>query len=118
MKPFYVYILKCADHSYYTGHTDDIEKRIAEHLSKEKPSYTTTRLPIEVVYLQEFMTRAEAIASERQIQGWSRKKKEALICGDWDKLVSLSNTKKNDDASTSSARTGKRQAQMFFGIRK
>lgn len=94
MKHFYVYILQCNDNSYYTGHTDDIEKRLAEHISKDKPGYTSTRLPIELVFLQEFMRREEAIAAERQIQGWSRKKKEALIAKDWDRLVHLSNLKK------------------------
>ncbi len=94
MKPFYVYILKCNDGSYYTGHTDDIEKRLAEHQNPEKISYTTTRLPVEIVYLQEIATRVEAIAAERQIQGWSRKKKEALIQNDWDLLIKISNTKK------------------------
>jgi predicted GIY-YIG superfamily endonuclease len=95
MKPFYVYILKCSDNSYYTGQTDDIEKRLAEHINNEKPTYTSTRLPIQLVFIQEFMTREEAIAAERQIQGWSRKKKEALIARDWDQLRYLSNLKKN-----------------------
>jgi predicted GIY-YIG superfamily endonuclease len=102
MKPFYVYILKCNDNSYYTGQTDDIEKRLAEHINNEKPSYTSTRLPIQLVFLQEFMTREEAIAAERQIQGWSRKKKEALIAEDWDKLRYLSNLKKNTINSNAS----------------
>ncbi len=96
MKHFYVYILKCNDDSYYTGHTDDIEKRLAEHIHGQMPSYTTTRLPIHLVFSQEFMRREEAIAAERQIQGWSRKKKEALIAGNWKMLVHLSNNKKNE----------------------
>lgn len=103
MKPFYMYILKCADDSYYTGHTDNIEKRLAEHTNPSKISYTTTRLPIQLMYLQEFETRVEAIAAERQVQGWSRKKKEALIQGNWNQLIYLYNNKKN--ASTGSART-------------
>lgn len=103
MKPFYMYILRCGDDSYYTGHTDDIEKRLAEHINPGKISYTTARLPIQLIYLQEFETRAEAIAAEKQVQGWSRRKKEALIEGDWNQLIYLSNNKKN--ASTSSART-------------
>ncbi len=101
MKPFYVYILKCNDGSYYTGHTDDIEKRLAEHQNPEKITYTTTRLPVEIVYLQEFATRVEAIAAERQIQGWSRKKKEALIQNDWDQLIKLSNTKNHASTQAS-----------------
>lgn len=94
MKPFYVYILKCNDGSYYTGHTDDIERRLAEHIKGSGPSYTITRLPINLVYLQDFQTREESIAAERQIQGWSRKKKEALIQNDWQALKKLSNSKK------------------------
>ena len=93
MKPFYVYILQCADKSYYVGHTDDIEKRIAEHNSQIYPCYTSTRLPIELVFLQDFQTRGEALECERQVKKWSRKKKEALIEQKWD-LLQLS-AKKN-----------------------
>lgn len=81
---FWVYLLKCADKSYYAGHTDNLENRLAQHHSKEIPTcYTATRLPVTLVYSQEFSTRVEALASERQIKGWSRNKKEALIRGDW-----------------------------------
>jgi putative endonuclease len=81
---FWVYLLKCADKSYYTGHADNLENRLAQHHSKEIPTcYTATRLPVTLVYSQEFSTRVEALASERQIKGWSRKKKAALIRGDW-----------------------------------
>jgi len=89
MKPFYVYIVQCADNSYYTGHTDDIEKRIAEHNSQTYPCYTSTRLPIELVFLQDFQTRAEALECERQIKNWGRQKKKALIEQNWDKLTIL-----------------------------
>lgn len=81
---FWVYLLKCADQSYYTGHTDNLENRLAQHHGKEISScYTATRLPVTLVYSQEFSTRMEALVSERRIKGWSRKKKEALISGDW-----------------------------------
>ena len=81
---FWVYLLKCADKSYYAGHTDHLENRLAQHHGKEIPTcYTATRLPVTLAYSQEFSTRMEALASERQIKGWSRKKKEALIKGDW-----------------------------------
>jgi len=84
---FWVYVLKCADNSYYTGHTDNLENRFMQHQHKMYPTcFTATRLPVELVFSQEFSTRAEALASERQIKGWSRKKKEALIRGDWEKL--------------------------------
>jgi putative endonuclease len=94
MLPFHVYILKCNDGSYYTGHTDDIEKRISEHqLGLIATCYTKTRLPVEVVFTEMFDARVEALDMERRIKGWSRKKKEALIKGDWDLLVQLSNQK-------------------------
>jgi predicted GIY-YIG superfamily endonuclease len=80
---FWAYILRCADNSYYTGHTDNLEQRIAKHKAGEIEGYTSTRLPVEVVFSEEFPTREEALACERQIKGWSRKKKEALMRGDW-----------------------------------
>ena len=81
---FWVYILKCSDGSYYTGHTDDLDRRITQHLNGELSTcYTFSRLPLELVFSQEFPTREEALASEQQIKGWSRKKKEAMIRGDW-----------------------------------
>ena len=79
MKDFFVYILKCRDNSYYTGHTDDLEKRITEHNNKLIDGYTAARLPIRVVFVQAFASRDEAFAAERKIKGWSRRKKEALI---------------------------------------
>jgi putative endonuclease len=84
---FWVYMLKCADNSYYVGHTEHLENRLMQHHYKKYPNcYTATRLPVKLIYSQEFNTREEALASERQIKGWSRKKKEALIKGDWHAL--------------------------------
>jgi putative endonuclease len=84
---FWVYILKCADNSYYTGHTDNLENRLMQHRHKiYTHCFTATRLPVELVFSQEFATREEALTSERQIKGWSRKKKEALIRGEWESL--------------------------------
>jgi predicted GIY-YIG superfamily endonuclease len=80
---FYVYILRCSDHSYYTGHTDNLEKRMAEHQSGECDGYTSTRLPVEFLWSQDCTTREEALSAEQQIKGWSRKKKEAMMRGDW-----------------------------------
>ena len=90
MEYFFVYILKCADNSYYVGQTDNIEKRLAEHNSMNCGSYTSTRLPVTLVYLERFSTRNEAFLAERRIKGWSREKKEALINGDWEKIKKLS----------------------------
>ncbi|QUT04123.1 GIY-YIG nuclease family protein [Sphingobium phenoxybenzoativorans] len=83
---FYTYILRCADGSYYTGHTDDLETRIGQHQSGALKGYTHDRRPLELVWSAEFTSRAEAMASEIQIKGWSRKKKEALIAENWDRL--------------------------------
>ena len=84
---FWVYMLKCADNSYYTGHTDNLENRLMQHYHKIFPTcFTATRLPVELVFSQEFATREEALVSEKQIKGWSRKKKEALISSDWNAL--------------------------------
>jgi len=80
---FYVYILCCSDGSYYTGHTDNLEKRMVEHLSGECGGYTSTRLPVELLWSQDCTTREEALSAEQQIKGWSRKKKEAMMRGDW-----------------------------------
>ena len=93
---FWVYILKCADGSYYTGHTDNLEKRISEHQAGITEGYTSTRLPIRLVFSQECPTRLEALASERQIKGWSRKKKEAMIRGDWAEVSRLAKGKRNE----------------------
>jgi tRNA/rRNA methyltransferase len=86
---FYVYILRCSDGSYYTGHTEDLEPRIAAHNSGTVEGYTQTRLPVQLVFSGEFSTRYEAVARERQLKGWSRAKKEALIRGDWDAVQKL-----------------------------
>jgi predicted GIY-YIG superfamily endonuclease len=90
MKPFFMYMLQCNDGSYYTGHTDDIDRRISEHMQGQVSGYTKRRLPVKVVYVQDFMTRDEAINAEQQIKGWTRKKKEALIRHDWEALKKLS----------------------------
>ncbi len=83
---FYSYILRCADGSYYTGHTDDLEARFAAHQSGAIKGYPSRRLPVELMWSAEFATRAEAMESELQIKDWSREKKEALIAEDWAKL--------------------------------
>ena len=86
---FRVYMLRCADNSYYTGHTDDLEKRLGQHQTGEIGGYTCTRRPVMLVFSDEFPTRKEALARERQIKGWGRKKKEALIQRDWAEVSRL-----------------------------
>ncbi|MEM9086617.1 MAG: GIY-YIG nuclease family protein [Pseudomonadota bacterium] len=80
---FHVYILRCNDGSYYTGHTDDLEVRLAQHKSGLMGGYTAKRLPVELVWSESFATRDDAFSAERQIKGWSRAKKEALSAGNW-----------------------------------
>ena len=80
---FYVYILKCANGKYYTGHTDDLEKRIGQHRSGAIKGYTSEHLPVTLMWAQDFPTRYEALDAEMKIKGWSQSKKEALIRGDW-----------------------------------
>jgi predicted GIY-YIG superfamily endonuclease len=89
MMAFFAYLLRCSDASYYAGHTDDLELRIGQHQTGECGGYTATRLPVTLVWSQEFATREEALAAERQIKGWGRAKKEALIAGDFALLSTL-----------------------------
>ncbi len=93
MKNYFVYILKCSDKSYYTGVTGNLEKRLAEHRSGTIYGYTSTRLPIKLVYYERFADINDAIRTEKQIKGWSRKKKEALIGSNFDALIMLSKSK-------------------------
>lgn len=74
-----MYILKCSDDSYYTGSTKNLEKRIQEHNSGEGANHTKKRLPVELVYFEEFDRIDVAFEREKQVQKWSRAKKEALI---------------------------------------
>ncbi len=101
---FTTYILCCADNSYYTGHTDNFDVRMNQHLAAAE-GYVAERRPFSVVWIGEFATRAEALAFELKLKGWSRAKKDALIAGDWNLVSKLSKTSKNrrDGASTGSA---------------
>jgi putative endonuclease len=87
----YLYILLCADGSYYVGTTiSSLDRRIAEHQDGAFGGYTSTRRPVRLVYHQHFVRLEDAAAAERQIKGWRREKKEALIRGDFNLLPSLS----------------------------
>lgn len=86
----WMYILECADLSYYTGSTNNINLRIAQHQAGEGANHTKKRLPVKLVYLEEFQRIDEAFYREKQVPGWSRKKKEALINLQKDKLPELS----------------------------
>ena len=87
---FYAYMLRCADGSYYVGHTDNLDARLGAHQSGLIAGYTHKRRPVSLIWSQEFGERDEAFRAERQIKGWSRAKKEALIGGDWDAVQLLS----------------------------
>ena len=98
---FWVYILRCADGSYYTGHTDNLENRIGQHQTGEYQGYTAIRLPVELAWSQECPTREEALSAERQIKGWSRKKKEAMMRGDWLEVSRIARNKTTDPSTGS-----------------
>ena len=79
MKPFWCYIVECADKAFYTGHTDDLEQRFAQHQTGYFSNcYTFKRRPVVLMWSQEFPTRIEALEAERKIKGWNRAKKIAL----------------------------------------
>jgi len=80
---FWVYILRCRDGTYYTGHTDDLEKRMWEHREGKGSDWTRRRRPVELVWCDWAGARCEALEFERRVKTWSVAKKEALIAGDW-----------------------------------
>jgi putative endonuclease len=86
----YTYILECSDGTYYTSSTKDLEIRLTQHQDGEGANHTKKRLPVKLVYVEEFQRIDEAFYREKQIQGWSRKKKEALIEGEQNILPQLS----------------------------
>ncbi|MFD1786710.1 TrmH family RNA methyltransferase [Sphingomonas floccifaciens] len=102
---FSTYILKCADGKYYTGHTDDLEARLAQHQNGEVPGWTSMRRPVELMWSEAFETREEAIAAEVQVGNWSRAKKEALFRGDWSGVSAAARKISRSAVSTSSTAT-------------
>ena len=100
---FWAYMLHCRGGYFYTGHRDDLEARLAQHKSGHVRGFASDHLPVELVWSQEFATRYEALAAERQIKGWSRAKKMALIREDWGRISTLAKGK--NSPSTSSGRT-------------
>ena len=86
----FMYILKCSDNSYYVGSTKDLTKRVLQHKNGEGSEYTKRRLPVELVYFEECQSIETAFLREKQVQGWSRKKREALINHEFEKLETLS----------------------------
>lgn len=88
----FVYILRCADDSYYVGSAtgEDLAPRIHQHNAGAYTGYTSSRRPVVLVWSEHFDRVTDGIACERQLKGWSRAKKEALIRGDWSSLRTLS----------------------------
>ncbi len=94
MRDYYVYILKCSDDSYYVGVTNNLERRFSEHNEGNSPtSYTYKRRPLKLIWSMHFNDIRKAISFEKQVKGWSRKKKEALMNDDWNMIVLLANKK-------------------------
>ena len=98
----FVYILRCADGSYYVGSArgESLDKRLGEHQAGTFPGYTSCRRPVTLVYAEQFQRITDAIAMERRIKGWGRAKKEALIRGDWSALTELAKRSTAQRSST------------------
>jgi predicted GIY-YIG superfamily endonuclease len=91
MKTYWVYVLLCRDGSFYVGVTSDVDVRVAQHAEgADRRHYTYSRRPLELVYTASFPTPDEAIRAEKQLKGWSRAKKAAMIRGDWQRIRELS----------------------------
>jgi predicted GIY-YIG superfamily endonuclease/proteasome lid subunit RPN8/RPN11 len=101
---FWAYMLHCRGGYFYTGHTDDLERRMAQHHAGAFPGFSRDHLPVELAWSDWFATREEAQVAEKRIKGWSRAKKLALIRGDWNSISRLAKNK--DSPSTSSGRSG------------
>jgi putative endonuclease len=102
---FWTYMLHCAGGVFYVGHTDNLERRIAQHETGEIAGFTHDRLPVKLVWSESFPQRIDALTMERRIKGWSRAKKMALIRGDWEDIARLAREKGKGGPSTSSGRT-------------
>ncbi len=99
MNGAHLYILRCADGSYYCGTArQGLERRVAEHNSGSYGGYTATRRPVTLVFSQWLERITDAIAAEQQVKGWSRAKKEALMRADFAALRALSRRSGKKDA--------------------
>jgi putative endonuclease len=101
---YFVYIVECTDGYYYTGVTNNLDRRIAEHNEGLDPkSFTYKRRPVVLKYWLRFTNIEKAIEWEKQLKGWSRKKKEALFIEDWDEVKRFANTRSGDRQSSSTS---------------
>lgn len=98
---YFVYIVECSDGLYYTGVTNDIERRLVEHNEGiHKTSFTYKRRPVTLRYWLRFSDINHAIAWEKQVKGWGRKKKEALFKEDWDEIKKLAKSHSSNSSTT------------------
>ena len=96
----YTYILECANGKYYVGSTTDLERRLQEHQAGVGANYTKKHLPVKLVYYEEYQTVEQAFIREKQLHGWNRAKKEALLKGEIDKLPRLSSSTTSANIAT------------------
>ena len=96
---FFVYILRCADGHYYVGHTDDLDRRMAQHSDGVASAFTAKRRPLTLLWASDFPSRETAFDLERKLKGWSRAKKEAFMRGDFGALPELSRNRQMGTAS-------------------
>lgn len=106
--PYFVYILECADNSYYTGKTRDLDRRISEHQEGVGSDYTRRRRPVHCVWNDVFPDDAQAFEAERKIKGWSHAKKAALIAGDFDLIHELAKSTEKKEREESQLQRGSR----------
>ncbi|MEQ1725935.1 MAG: GIY-YIG nuclease family protein [Sphingopyxis sp.] len=100
---FWAYMLHCRGGAFYVGHTDNLEQRMAQHESGAIAGFTADHLPVKLVWSQEFEVRDDAKSAEKQIKGWSRAKKMALIRGDWDLISALAKSKSGPSTGSGQA---------------
>ena len=108
---FSAYLLRCRDGTYYAGHTDDLDQRMANHQSGALGGYTATRRPVALVWHEIFQTRDDAFVVERKLKGWGRAKKEALIAGDWSRVQTLARNRQGGQPVRRTSAGILRQAQ-------
>jgi len=98
---YYVYIVQCNDGFYYTGVTNNVDRRVEEHNEGLDPGcFTFKRRPVVLKYYEHFQNIENAIVYEKQLKGWSRKKKEALFVRDYDEISRLAKSRNNPSASS------------------
>jgi putative endonuclease len=111
----HMYILKCADGSYYTGSTKNLSRRLAQHQKGEGANFTRKHLPVKLVYSEEYTRIDEAFYREKEVQGWNRAKKEALINGEYEKLPELAECRNETRADFGRGAAPFDSAQGAFG---